>query len=144
MGVAETRDIQRLVDRGCGRQPIGRGGRRQKAWGGRRFADATRTSVGRAVIGEIEMDVIVVEDVCARPEDGGEILTGAGMDLVQKGGFLSVSHLPVAYEFDQPPVSQRKTCNVDRVSESVFGKASAGNIVDRAATIGAKHVDGGD
>ena len=77
VGRARMRDVERLFDFGRGRQAVGRGGRRQKVRRGRRLANAARAGVGRAVIGEVEMDVVVVEDVRARPEHGGEILAGA-------------------------------------------------------------------
>ena len=88
-GDPEMGDIERLFDLGRRRQAVGGGGRRQKVRRGRRLADAARAGVGRAVVGEIEMDVVIVEDVRARSEHGVEILAGAGVDLVQKRGLLA-------------------------------------------------------
>ena len=99
---AQVRDVERLVDFGRRRQAVARPGRRQEIGRWRRLADAPGARVGRAVIGEIEMDVVVVEHVRARTQDGGEILAGARVDLVQEGGFLGVGRLPVADERRSP------------------------------------------
>ena len=93
-----ARDVERLFDLRGRRQAVGGGGRRQEARRGRRPADPPRARVGRAVVGEIEVDMIVVEDVRARSEHGGEVLTGAGVDLVQERRFLGVGLFPVAHE----------------------------------------------
>ncbi len=90
------------------------------------------------------MDVVVVEDVRAWAQHGGEILAGAGVRLVQKGGLLSVGPLPVAHICERPPVGEREAGHVDRIAEGVFGETRALDVVDRAAAVGAEHVDGRD
>ena len=95
------RDVERLFNIGRGRQAVAGLRRGQEVGRGRRLADAPRAGVGRAVIGEIEMDVVVVEDVRAGAQDGGEILAGARVDLMQEGGFLAVGRLPVVDEVDR-------------------------------------------
>ena len=137
-------DVERLVDIGRGRQRVGRSGRRQEVRRGRRLADAAGARVGRAVIGEVEMDVVVVEHVRARPQDGGEIPAGPCVRLVEERGLLAVALLPVVDEIDRPPVGQGEARDVDRVAEGMLGELRAGDIVDGAATIGAEYVDGRD
>ena len=61
------RNVERLVDIWRGRQAVGRRGRWQKFGRRRWLADAAGAGIGRAVIGQIQMDVVVVEDVRARP-----------------------------------------------------------------------------
>ena len=138
------RDVERLVDFGRGRQAIAGPWRRQEVWRRRRLADAPGAGVGRAVIGEIEMDMVVVEDIGARPQDGGEILAGARVRLVQEGGFLAVGCLPVVDEIDLPAVGKGEAGHVDGVAEGMLGQASARYVVDAPAAIRAKHIDGRD
>ena len=88
--------------------------------------------------------MVDVEHVRARSQNGGEILTRPGMDLVQKGRLLAAGRLPVARERDPASVGEREAGDVDGVAEGVFGEPGAWPIVDRAAAIGAEDVDGRD
>ena len=140
---AKTRDGRH---RAAPRSPAPAAGRRARpaAAGGRRrrrLADAAGAGVGRAVVGEIEVDVIVVEHVRARAEHGGEIPAGARMGLVQEGRLLRAG------------VFQSRTNSIVRPSASVNPATStalpkacserrcAGHVVDRAAAVGAEHVE---
>ena len=88
------------------------------------------------------MDVVVVKDVRAGPEHGGEILAGAGVGLVQKGGLLRAR-----------PSSSRARMTSVRPSASVKPATSTAlpnacsesrapvDVVDRAAAIGAEDVE---
>ena len=126
------------------RQTVGRLRRRQKIGRGRRLADAAGAGVGRAVIGEIQMDMVVMEHIRARSQHSGEILAGAGVSLMQEGALLAVRLLPVVHEIDLAPVGEREARDVDGVAEGVLGKLRAGDIVDSPAAIRAEHVDGRD
>ena len=141
---AQMRDVEGLVDIGRGRQAVGRRGSRLRVGRGRWLADSARAGVGRAVIGQIQMDVIVVEHVCAWREDGREIPACARLRVMQEGALLAVRLLPVVDEVDFPPVGQCETGDIDRVAEGVFGEPRARDVVDGAATVGAEHVDGRD
>ena len=128
------RNIERLVDIWRGRQAVGRGGRRQKVGRGRWLADAAGAGIGRAVIGQIQMDVVVVEDVRARRQDGREIPAGAGVRLMQERGLLAVRLLPVVDEINRSSVGEREAGDVDRVAEGMLGELGAFDIVDRPAS----------
>ena len=126
---------------GAGGRPSGAAGGGRRLGCGRRPADAARAGVGRPVVGEIEVDVIVVEDVRARPEHRGEVSAGPRMRLVQERGLLRAGLFPIAHEFDRAPVGQGESCDVDGVAEGVFGEPLAGHVVDRPAAVGAEHVE---
>src|ERR1700722_17888641 len=109
-----------------GKQAVAGLRRGQELWRRRRLADAPGASVGRAVIGEIEMDVVVVEHVRTGTQDGGEILAGARVDLVHERGFLGVGLLPVVDEVDLPAVGEREAGDVDGIAEGVLRQPRAG------------------
>src|SRR6516162_5833488 len=90
------------------------------------------------------MDVVVVKHIRPRSERRREILAGAGVSLMQKSGFLAVRFLPVSREGDLPPVCERESGDVDCIAEGVLREPFTGNIVDRAAAVCAKDVEGGD
>ena len=81
---AQMRDVERLVDIRRGRQAVGPRGSRRKVRRGRWLADAAGTGIGRAVIGQIQMDMVVVEYVRAWREHGREIPAGARVRLMQE------------------------------------------------------------
>ena len=67
-----------------------------------------------------------------------------GVRLVQKRGFLGVRLLPVARDDDLAPVGEPEAGDVDRIAERMFRQLRACDIVDRAAAIGAEHVEPDD
>ena len=129
---------------GAGGRPSGAAGAGRRLGAGVRLADAAGAGVGRAVIGQVQMDMVVVEHVRARSEHGVEILAGARVRLMQEGALLAVRLLPVVHEIDLAPVGEREARDVDRVAEGVLGKLRAGDIVDSPAAVRAEHVDGLD
>ena len=72
------------------------------------------------------MDVVVMEHVRARPQDGGEILAGPGVGLMQEGAFLALRLLPVVHEINVTPIGEGEARDVDGVAEGVLGKPRAG------------------
>ena len=137
-------DVLRLVDLRRGRQAVGRGRRGRQLGRWQRLAITARSGVGRTVHREIEMEMIVVVDVGARPEHGREMLAGAGMDLVQERRLLAAGLLPILDDADAAPVRKFEAGDVDRIAEGVFGKLRARNIVDAPAAIGAEGVQPDD
>ena len=137
-----ARDVHRLLDIGRGRQPVRLGRRRQQVRGRRRPAIAARAGIGRAVIGEIEMEVVVVEHVGAWPEHRREI---AGR---RRRGPRAGTPIPGCRIF-----FQSRTIEISRPSASLKPETSIAlpnacsesfpnaSIVDRAAAIGAEHFE---
>ncbi len=93
---------------------------------------------------QIQVEVVVMEHVGARPEHRREMLAGARVRLVQKRGFLSVRLLPLARDHDLAPVGEPEAGDVDRIAERMFRQLRARDIVDRAAAIGAECVEPDD
>ena len=73
---------------GAGGRPSGRAGAGVRFGLGVRLAIAAGPVVGRAMHRQVEMEMIVMKHIGARPQHGGEMLAGAGMDFMQEGGFL--------------------------------------------------------
>ena len=92
---------------------------------------------------QIQMEVVVMEHIRPGPQHGREMPAGAGVRLVQERPFLRVRLLPVAHDDDLAPVGEPEAGHVDRIAEGVLGELRARHVVDRAAGIGAEHVEFG-
>ena len=129
---------------GAGGRPSGRFGRRRQIRRRFRTAIAARTGVGRSVHRQIEMEMVVMEHVGAGAEHRGEVLAGAGVNLVQERRLLTVGLLPVANDADLAPVRELEAGDIDGVAERVFRQSRAWNVVDAAAAIGAEGLQADD
>ena len=89
----------------------------------------------RGAAHQIDVDVIVVIDVGARRQHGGELLAGGGLHVVQKA-LLFRQPLPAVLDRNVPSVGEREARDVERVAEGVLGNMRIGIAVHAAAGIG--------
>src|SRR5262245_29983000 len=92
---------------------------------------------------QIDVDVIVVMDVRARREHGGELIAGGGLHVAQEALLLRQA-APAVLHRDPASVGEREGGDVERIAEGVLGDARARIAVHAAAGIGGDLRDLGD
>ncbi len=89
---------------------------------------------------QIDVNMIVVIDVGARRQHGGELPAGGRLHVAQKA-LLFRHALPAVLHRNAPSVGERESGDIQRVAEGVFGNMRVGVAVHAAAGIGGDLLD---
>ena len=89
---------------------------------------------------QIDVDVIVVIDVGARRQHGGELLAGGGLHVVQKTLLLGRA-VPAILHANLMAVGEIEFGDVERVAEGMLGNMRVGIAVHAAAGISGDLLD---
>ena len=74
---------------------------------------------------QVDVDVIVVIDVGARRQHGGELLAGCALHVAQKA-LLFRRALPAVLHRDLAAVGEREGGDVERIAEGMLGNVRVG------------------